>query len=172
MPQILPNYGEYRVHLAAIKLTSMICMMHSFGWHSKCQRHWTQFEHFDPGFWKWILPVNVVKMNIQFEIRYSEFISTKSDQLERLKAEKFDLIFTEQVTHCGTGLAPLLGIPIHILLSRHFPFLFSINFCKVIQFRNILSQFWAFHIRQVGFRLSRIRNSLIKCQFSKDSKIF
>ena len=52
------------------------------------------------------------------EFNASELITTRKDHLERLKAEKFDLIIGEQFDFCSAGLAHFLDIPTYVLLSR------------------------------------------------------
>ncbi|KAH7708620.1 Protein UGT-49 [Aphelenchoides avenae] len=41
----------------------------------------------------------------------------RTDVLERLKAEKFDVFIGEQLTLCGTGMSHLLGIKTHVWVS-------------------------------------------------------
>jgi hypothetical protein len=53
-----------------------------------------------------------------FPIKFKEFVLNESALLQRLKAEKFDMIISEQWDFCGAGLAHLLAIPTYILLSR------------------------------------------------------
>lgn len=60
-----------------------------------------------------------IELGIQLTVLHiSEFLKRK-DVLEELRAEKFDIIISEQLHLCGTGLKHVLDIPTHILVNRY-----------------------------------------------------
>ncbi|KAF7639096.1 hypothetical protein Mgra_00001328 [Meloidogyne graminicola] len=56
-------------------------------------------------------------LQTKFNEACERFLIASEKLFDRLRAENFEVIMTEQLNFCGTGVGHLLGIPTHILIS-------------------------------------------------------
>nr|CAD2186250.1 unnamed protein product [Meloidogyne enterolobii] len=67
-----------------------------------------------------ITPIFILRLFIPYikeaNKKCEMLITERKEEIEKLRSEKYDVIITEQLFHCGSALAPLLDIRTHILL--------------------------------------------------------